>query len=127
MPPIALPPQALPPYGLQNSLQPHSAFAMPEMPNILKSFSYLKEQEERSQVFFNEDSVLALKCQKWPRDIWKNFQKRKPEHLNLELLKGNLLKWSSFTHSLSLACCTNLSDFCSGLQFCQVWKSGLLI
>ena len=119
LPPIALPSHALPRYESQNSLRPHSAFSMHNEPNYFKSLSYLTEQEQRSQVFFNEDSVITLKCQKWPRDIWNNFQKQQPEHLNLELLKGNLLKWSSFTRSSSSACCTNLSDFCSRLPFCQ--------
>ena len=136
LPRIVLPHHALRPYVLQNPLQQHSAFGMPRMPDITKSLFYLMKQEQLSQVPFKEDSVIALKCQKWPRDIWKNFQKRNPEHLNLEQLKGNLLKWSSFTHSLSLTYChillshfvigLILSDFCSGLPFCQVCKSGLL-
>lgn len=118
LPPIALPPHALPPHTLQNPLKQHSAFGNPITPDIFKSFSYLMEQGRLSQVSFNEDSVMAFKCQKWPRDIWKNFQKRKPEHLNLEQLKGNLIKCSSFTFSLSLAYFSILSDFCSEITFC---------
>ena len=51
------------------------------------------EQSELSQISVAEDSVMALKYKKWPRDVWENFQKRKPGHLNLEQLKGSLLKW----------------------------------
>lgn len=40
----------------------------------------------------NEDLVIALKCLKWPKDIWMYFKKRQPGHLNLEQLKGDLIK-----------------------------------
>ena len=113
-----LPPIKLPPQTVQNPLQQHSAFGNPITPNIFRNFSCLMVQGQLSPVSVNEDSVMALKCQKWPRDIWKNFQKRKPEHLNLEQLKGNLIKFSSFTFSLSLAYFSILSDFCSEFTFC---------
>ena len=40
----------------------------------------------------NEESVIALRCHKWPKGIWTNFEDRKPGHLNLEQLKGALIK-----------------------------------
>ena len=44
------------------------------------------------QINDNEDSVIALKCRKWPKDIWKNFKNRKLGHLDLKQLKGDLIR-----------------------------------
>ena len=44
------------------------------------------------QIKDNEDSAIALKCRKWPKDIWKNFKNRKLGHLDLKRLKGDLIR-----------------------------------
>ena len=54
------------------------------------------------QINDNEDSVIALKCRKWPKDIWKNFKNKRLGHLDLQQLKGDLIRWSVLTSSLSL-------------------------
>ena len=54
------------------------------------------------QIKDNEDSAIALKCRKWPKDIWKNFKNKNLGHLDLQQLKGDLIRWSVLTSSLSL-------------------------
>ena len=59
---VALPlsdPPLVPFWGRQNSLQDHA------------------------------DSVVALKCQEWPQDVWEKFKSRNLNHLNLQEIKGN--------------------------------------
>ena len=56
-----------------------------------------------NQVKSDEDSVIALKCQKWPKDVWKKFKKRKPGHMSFQQLKGDLIWVSVLTSNLSLA------------------------
>lgn len=36
------------------------------------------------EIKHNEDSVIALKCRKWPKDTWKNFRNRNLGHLDLQ-------------------------------------------
>lgn len=45
------------------------------------------------KMMFNseEDSVIALKCQEWPDDVWKNFEERNLQHLNMQQLKGDYI------------------------------------
>ena len=39
----------------------------------------------------DEESVVALKCQHWPQDVWEKFKNRKLNHLNLQETKGNCI------------------------------------
>ena len=64
--------------------------------------NYNQFRMQHNQIRINEDSVIALKCQEWPKDIWKKFKKRKLGHVNLQQLKGDL-KWvSNLASNLSL-------------------------
>ena len=52
----------------------------------------LKQQKPPQIMSHNEESVIAVRCHKWPKDIWTNFENRTPRHLNLEQLKCDLIK-----------------------------------
>ena len=57
---------------------------------------------QHNQIKINEDSVIALKCQEWPKDIWKKFKKRKLGHVNMQQLKGDFMWVSNLASNLSL-------------------------
>ena len=50
-----------------------------------------KNEREKKEMKDKEDSVIALKCEEWPEDVWKKFKERKLVHLNLQQLKGDLI------------------------------------
>ena len=75
-----------------------------ESPNYPKpSWERKKKTKINQSRKDKEDRVLALRCHRWPKDVWKNFQKRKPGHLHMEQLKGDLIKCLVFLSNLSLA------------------------
>ena len=74
------------PVAMQSKLAP--------MIREVKQVASLKETsaalltEVKTTFNSEEDSVIALKCQEWPDDIWKNFEERNLQHLNMQQLKG---------------------------------------
>lgn len=50
-----------------------------------------KNERKRKEMKDKEDSVIALKCEEWPEDVWKKFKERNLGHVNLQQLKGNLI------------------------------------
>ena len=50
-----------------------------------------KNERKREEMKDKEDSVIALKCEEWPEDVWKKFKERNLGHVNLQQLKGNLI------------------------------------
>ena len=93
----ALPSIPLPPGTLQqisNGLG-MELFKQPEL-YCLKYFGMRPVQS-------NEDSVIALKCQKWPKDIWKKFKNRQPGNVSLQQLKGDLIWALILTSNFSSA------------------------
>ena len=63
----------------------------------------LKQQRPPQIISDTEESVIALRYHKLPKGIWTNFENRKPGHLNLEQLKGDLIKKLVSTANSSLA------------------------
>ena len=54
---------------------------------LLKSASLPAKLQNLVKV--DEDSVIALKCQEWPEDIWNNFKERNLNQQQLQEIKGN--------------------------------------
>ena len=64
--------------------KPSAALHLTSPPStLLQGRQYLLQDDE--------DSVVALKCQHWPQDVWKKFKNRKLNHLNLQEIKGNYI------------------------------------
>ena len=77
------------PVAMQSKLAP--------MIREVKQVASLKEtsaallMEVKTTFNSEEDSVIALKCQEWPDDIWKKFEERNLQHLNMQQLKGDYI------------------------------------
>lgn len=87
---VPLPCITLPPDALQPTLKEISA--LERQHKFIKGPPFPLQPQIPVKIINNEDSVIALKCQKWPKDVWSNFEKRKTGHLNLEQLKGDFIK-----------------------------------
>ena len=53
---------------------------------LLKSPSLPSKPQDMLKV--DEDSVIALKCQEWPDDVWNNFKERNLNQQQLHEIKG---------------------------------------
>ena len=53
---------------------------------LLKSASIPAKLQNMVKV--DEDSVIALKCQEWPEDVWNNFKERNLNQQQLQEIKG---------------------------------------
>ena len=105
LPPITLPPETLQQLSIPSINSPpetleHFSNGLRMKRNEMENCNQFRMQ--CNQIKFNEDSVIALKCQEWPKDIWKKFKKRKLGHVNLQQLKGDLTWVSILASSLSL-------------------------
>ena len=87
---VPLPCITLPPDALQPTLKEISA--LERQHKFIKGPPFPLQPQIPVKIINNEDSVIALKCQKWPKDVWSIFEKRKTGHLNLEQLKGDFIK-----------------------------------
>ena len=68
-----------------------AAFEKPSAALHLTSRPSTLLQGRQSLLQDDEDSVVALKCQYWPRDVWEELKNRKLNHLNLQEIKGNYI------------------------------------
>ena len=53
---------------------------------LLKSASIPAKLQNMVKV--DEDSVITLKCQEWPEDVWNNFKERNSNQQQLQEIKG---------------------------------------
>ena len=105
-----LPSITLPPETLQQLSMPSITSPPETLEHISNQFGMARNEMEnynqfgmqRNQIKINEDSVIALKCQEWPKDIWKKFKKRKLGHVNMQQLKGDFMWISNLASNLSL-------------------------
>ena len=54
---------------------------------LLKSASLPAKLQNMVKV--DEDSVIGLKCEEWPEDVWNNFKERNLSQQQLQDIKGN--------------------------------------